>query len=172
MDELVGLTKNFRKVVITSRTQFFPNEEEIPGEIRVPKPGTDKPGFHRFRVMYVSPFDRKDIESFIAKKYRGRGPKTKEKRKKAQQIVERSPKLMVRPMLLSNIDDFIEDESKAYHHAYEIYEVLIEKWIEREGRRKPEAERENFYAKFGVFFSSVCTIYFSKVEARKSLGGR
>ena len=73
MDELVSLTKNFREVLITSRTQFFPNEEEIPGEIRVPKPGTDKPGFHRFRVMYLSPFDGADIASYLAKKYKAKG---------------------------------------------------------------------------------------------------
>ena len=169
MDELVGLTKNFREVVITSRTQFFPNEEEIPGEIRVPRPGTDNPGFHRFRVMYLSPFDRSDIERYLKKKYPGKGAKVKAKREKALQIVERSPRLMVRPMLLAHMDDFLEDNTKAYQYTHEIYEALIEKWIIREGRRKPKAEREGFMKDLRLFSKEFAWFIFKKWKKEKVL---
>ncbi|MCB0290740.1 MAG: formylglycine-generating enzyme family protein [Calditrichaeota bacterium] len=42
---------------------------------------------------------------------------------------------MVRPMLLSNIDYFVDDE-KVFHDTYQIYETLIDKWIEREARKR------------------------------------
>ena len=103
------------------------------------------------------------------KSTRLRGPKAKEKRKKAQQIVERSPRLMVRPMLLAHIDDFLGDESKAYHHAHEIYEVLIDKWIQREGARKPEGEREDFMQNLRSFSQEFALFIFQKWKRERVL---
>jgi len=141
LDEIVHLAKNFREVIITSRTQFFPNEEAIPGEIKVPKPDTDRPGFHRFKVMYLSPFDDKDIEEYLTKKF---SEEEETKRDRAREIVKRSPRLMVRPMLLANIDDLLKHPDRTYQHTHEIYEALVDSWIERESGSKPSEKREIF----------------------------
>lgn len=39
---------------------------------------------------------------------------------------------MVRPMLLSYLDDLLIDKKRKYKYAYEIYSELVSKWIERE----------------------------------------
>ena len=60
-------------------------------------------------------------------------------------IVNNSPKLMVRPMLLSYIDYLVEGQ-KVYENTYQIYEALIAKWIEREAdkRKHKTGDREKF----------------------------
>ena len=67
------------------------------------------------------------------------------KKEIAQNVVHNSPKLMVRPMLLSYIDYFVED-NRTFKNTYEIYDTLIEKWIDREAnKRKHETtQREQF----------------------------
>ena len=49
---------------------------------------------------------------------------------------------MFRPMLLSYIDDLI-DSNAQYEFTYEIYEVLIDKWIEREAKKPAILYRGN-----------------------------
>jgi len=57
---------------------------------------------------------------------------------------------MVRPMLLSHIKDLAE-ENRTYDDAYQIYEVLIEKWLKSLGVKSIHAESRqsslNFYLK-------------------------
>ncbi|MBD3342712.1 MAG: SUMF1/EgtB/PvdO family nonheme iron enzyme [Candidatus Lokiarchaeota archaeon] len=42
---------------------------------------------------------------------------------------------MSRPMLLSYLDDLVVDENIKYQFGYQIYEKLIEKWIDRESQK-------------------------------------
>ncbi|NUM44574.1 MAG: formylglycine-generating enzyme family protein [Anaerolineales bacterium] len=69
----------------------------------------------------------------------------RKKKQKAAAIVERSPKLMVRPMLLNYID-YLVDSEQTFKNTYQIYETLVEKWLDREAtKRKHRAEdREKF----------------------------
>ena len=144
MDFLVELCKEFRAVVISSRTQFFPDDDQVPGEINVQKFSPDAPGYHRFRVMYLSPFDKADINAYLEKKFPGRSKINRKKRKTAIEIVENSPAIMVRPMLLARIDDFLKEEKNSYNLSAEIYAHMITSWISREGGRKPKGRREVF----------------------------
>lgn len=120
----------FREVVITCRTQFFPSEEEEPKETGVLRFGVDR-GEHVFRKLYISPFDDRDINLYLSKKFSIFQHKSK---KKAKQIVDQSPNLMVRPMLLSYIDDLLQSK-RHYEYTFMIYQELIEKWIVREANR-------------------------------------
>ncbi|MBN2093235.1 formylglycine-generating enzyme family protein [candidate division KSB1 bacterium] len=53
---------------------------------------------------------------------------------------------MSRPMLLSYLDDLVI-EGKDYKFSYQIYETLIEKWLERESEKwKKSEQREQFKA--------------------------
>jgi hypothetical protein len=139
--ELMDLIKEFREVVITCRTQFFPAEDEEPKETGVFKYGGEK-GEYIFRKLYISPFDNDDIKKYLKSKYYIFNIN---KRKKANKIVEMSPNLMVRPMLLSYIDDLLESESN-YDYTYQIYAELIKKWIERESKRV-SADRKTIFEK-------------------------
>lgn len=127
LGEILDKTWKFREVVITCRTQFFPSEVEEPSKTGYFRYGTDG-GEHFFRKAYVSVFDDKDINRYLRKRFKFWQWKD---RRKARRIVQKSPNLMVRPMLLSHIQDLVGEE-REYEYTYQIYEVLIQKWVERE----------------------------------------
>lgn len=130
-------SKDFKEVIITCRTQFFPSEVEEPKETGILK-FDDDGGEYTFRKLYISPFDDEDIKRYLRKKY---SFFKKKKQQKAEEIVKQSPNLMVRPMLLSYIDDLIES-GRTYERTYQIYKELIKKWIDREVNRRPKGKTE------------------------------
>jgi len=144
LDEIFDITKDFRNVIITSRTQYFPAQEESPYELKIPCFG--KVGFHKLSKLYLSPFDEKDIKKYLNKKFGIITFWNYKKKRKAKKITNSdSFKLMVRPMLLAYID-LLVDEDRNYISTFDIYDTLVKKWIEREGtKRKYDKEvREQF----------------------------
>ncbi len=142
MDEIMEAVEDFREVVITCRSQFFPGHEKDTYELPVRKYNDE--GFHILAKLYISCFDKKDIKKFLGKKYGVLRFWNLKKKRKAGEIVNNSPKLMVRPMLLSYID-LLVDKGKIYRNTFEIYERLIEQWLEREAiKRKYLKERPEF----------------------------
>ncbi|MCP4408689.1 MAG: leucine-rich repeat domain-containing protein, partial [Gammaproteobacteria bacterium] len=128
LEELIRKTRHFREIVITCRTQFFPSEEEEPKEeTGVMRYGTEG-GEHVFYKFYLSPFDEHDIRAYLRKRFPWY---QRAKRQRARQIVKFCPNLMVRPMLLSYIEDLLQSE-RAYTTAYQVYMELIDRWIVRE----------------------------------------
>ncbi len=106
--DLMELCKDFKKIIITCRTQFFPRGEEIPKETGILKLGPRSAGeksIYEFWKLYLSPFDDSDIKKYIHKRYPFW---MKGKRQKALTIAQKIPMLTVRPMLLSHIPDIIE----------------------------------------------------------------
>lgn len=143
MDEVIDAVSDFRDVVITSRTQYFPGQEKEDYELKIPR--FDEKGFHILAKKYLSPFDEKDIKNYLNKKFGRIKFWNRTKKQKAASIVQNSPDLMVRPMLLSYIELLVESE-REFNHAYEIYETLIEKWLDREAlkRKHKSKDREKF----------------------------
>lgn len=143
LDEIIESVKDFREVVITSRTQYFPGQEDKPYELKIPRYGRE--GFHTLAKLYLSPFDEKEIKRYLNKKYGVLKWWNRKKKRTAATVVKSSPKLMVRPMLLSYID-YLVDSQRKFTHTFQIYDTLIQKWIEREaGKRKHKSEdREKF----------------------------
>ena len=134
LDEIFEITKDFRTVVITSRTQYFPAQEENPYELKIRCFGKD--GFHKLSKLYLSPFDEKDIKKYLNKKFGILKFWNFKKKHRAKTITcGDSLKLMVRPMLLSYID-LLVDENKNYTSTFDIYDTLIKKWIDREGSKR------------------------------------
>jgi hypothetical protein len=165
INEIVQKTFRFRKVIITCRTQFFPSEEEEPKDTGIFKFGGDK-GFHIFRKLYISPFDEKDIKRYLKKKFSIFYFKNKQK---ALKIVKQSPNLMVRPMLLSYIDDLLESRQK-FESTCQVYKYLIDKWIEREAQRLPEKElKVNFKKELFKFSGEIALDIYRKRKNRNGL---
>ena len=129
LKRLVELTKEFRFVIITCRTQFFNNENLEPKATNIPRLGTKK-GYYNFEKLYLSPFTDKDVKKYINKKY-GLFNVFSSKKKKAQEIIRNSPYLMARPMLLDFIED-ITNSNKDFKYTFNVYESLIDSWLERE----------------------------------------
>ena len=139
--ELMHGCRKFKRVLITCRTQFFPSAEEIPRETGIARVGPRKAGEeakYEFWKLYLSPLDDEQVEAFLRKRYRWPFGK----RKQARELVKKIPLLSVRPMLLAYIPDLLESGAKI-EYAFQLYEVLVEKWLERESAWvKPEALRQ------------------------------
>jgi hypothetical protein len=83
---------------------------------------------YEFFRQYLAPFDDSQVEKFLHKRY----PVWQwHQRKKARDLVRKIPLLSARPMLLSYLPDLIDSEVQI-EHAFQLYEALIEKWLERE----------------------------------------
>lgn len=115
----------FGLVMITCRDQFFDNEKSIPTSTSWVSVTKDK-NLISYNKIYISPFSDEDIKKYLALKY-----KNKRKRKQASQIAEKCKDLMAIPLLLSYMDDLL-DGNFEFKTIYEIYRVLIDKWLQRE----------------------------------------
>jgi len=129
--ELMDKCSDFNKLLITCRTQFFTNDEEIPKESGIIKVGPRRIGEKRiyiFHKLYLCPLNDDQIIKYLKKYYRW----NTNKRKKAFNLVTQIPYLAVRPMLLTYIPDLVNIETDDIKYAYQIYEIMIQSWIERE----------------------------------------
>ena len=126
---------SFKAVIITCRTQFFDNEKEEPAKTTII--GDDSSDGHkyleRYDKQYISVFNDKEIRKYIKEKFPCRlNFNNRIKRKKAKEIVEKSKSLMVRPLLLSYIDDLLDEKDADLSKITNIYKILIDKWLDRE----------------------------------------
>ena len=150
MKEIIDKTLDFQTVIFTSHPQFFPSYPDIPQEIGLYKFDGDK-GEHWFYRVYISPFSKRESHKYLRRMF----PLYKWfKRYKARAIVAKSPVLMERPMLLANIHDLMEMRSNVwsmdlmevrrnYQFTFEIYEEMVEQWIQRE-RVRDKTELRKF----------------------------
>lgn len=115
----------FGLVMITCRDQFFDNEKSIPTSTNWVSVTKNK-NLICYNKIYISPFSDEDIKKYLALKYKNR-----KKRKHASLIAEKCKVLMARPLLLSYMDDLLDGNSE-FKTIYEIYRVLIDKWLQRE----------------------------------------
>lgn len=121
-------TELFYKVIMTCRTQFFPDRESEPKFTGKIKFGVGNKNVE-FIKYYITPFSDKDTKKYLKKKYKSFFKRRS--RIEAEKLIQRCPRLMMRPMLLNYIEYLINDDQN-YEYTYQIYEALIEKWIERE----------------------------------------
>jgi Leucine-rich repeat (LRR) protein len=159
LEEIIDTTKDFRFVILTCRTQFFNNESLEPNEINVPRLGTRK-GFYSFEKLYLSPFTDRDVKWFIFKKYGFLKYFSKEK-KKAYKIISKSPYLMARPMLLDFIQDIAKTEKK-FDYTFEIYEELINSWLNREVLNVPINKKYSYKNDLIKFSSELAKVIYDK----------
>jgi hypothetical protein len=129
MKQLLDVVSEFRVIVISCRTQFFPNQKEEPYETGYMTFGGD--GENKFEKSYVSVFDDMDIKKYLNKRYSLINRKS---RLRAEKIIKQCPNLMVRPMLLSHIEDLVNN-SKEWFYTYELYDTLIQQWLIRESHK-------------------------------------
>ena len=163
LEEIVELTENFFKILITSRTQFFPSKKDIPLETEI---RTDT-SFQNIRHKYISPFNNDDIENYINKRFRNNLFFWKKNQTgEASSIVEKAPSLMVRPMLLAYLDDLL---GKEYEYSFQIYEEMVNKWIEREAKRIHRSLRKTFMDNLYRFSIELAVYLYNDPENEESI---
>lgn len=164
MNELLAKIQNFREIVITCRTQFFPSEEEEPYKTGYYSFG--ETGRYNFQKLYLSVFDDDDVKSYLRKRF---SIFSLRKHHRAKKIVEKCRNLVVRPMLLSRINDLL-DSDRQFDYAFQIYEVLISKWIERESRKRGIEEKfgsGDRYQKILLSFSQALALDLYKNKTKR-----
>ena len=138
----------FRIVVITCRTQFFEKLEDEPNLLPSRDPATKKQ--IQFEKYYISPFQDEEIDRYIDKKYLLRFSA----KRKAKAIVNNCKQLMARPLLLSYLDDLLDAQiGNGKESIVQIYEILINKWLEREANfyATMDKEREKYIKNLRTF---------------------
>ncbi|MGB5685211.1 MAG: SUMF1/EgtB/PvdO family nonheme iron enzyme, partial [Candidatus Electrothrix sp.] len=137
--ELLQASEDFRRVIISSRTQFFPEME--PDKIGRPEIKVLS-GYH-CPVLYLSPFTDEQVQEFITRKLPLRwyhyccfqSGRIKKEREKASCLLEHMQDLRMRPMLLQHIDKLLAAECQQEWNAYTVYEALVDEWLDREVRK-------------------------------------
>lgn len=157
LEELLELIEDFRQVVITCRTQFFPTSRDEPTETGKFKFGPNA-GQHYFQKIYLSVFDEKDIKKYLKKRFHSFFSFRKSKFMKAYGVVLKCPNLMMRPMLLSRITDLMETDIEM-KYSFQIYETLIDQWLER------ESSKAGIQKKYGKEYKKLL-LNFSRALAR------
>ena len=138
--ELFASITDFRIVIITCRTQFFEKREEEPNILPVRDPATKEQ--KRFKKYYISPLQNNELERYLNKKFLLRFSA----KRKAKSILYNCKMIMARPLLLSYLDDLLNaDIDGSKESIVQIYDILIEKWLEREANFASTDEKRETY---------------------------
>lgn len=152
---LINKCRTFSKVIITSRTQFFPEESKEKFSEFIPL--NDKANSSlSVAKKYIAPFTDEEIQTYIRKKYSrkfniprilwvSKDQRTIKlvnevvylnmKRRMVESVCSKATNLVARPMLLDHID-LILDYKGSLNYECEIYQALIQSWINRESKKQ------------------------------------
>jgi hypothetical protein len=129
--ELIDLCRDFKRVLLTCRTQFLSRQQEgsdQTGILRIePRDGTIKKAYE-LRKLYLAPLNKTQINEFVYNRFRFWRPL---KRHYARSLVERLPFLSGHPAFLSYIPDLIKQDISV-DYSFQLYELLVNKWCERQ----------------------------------------
>ena len=123
--ELLKITQKYYKVVISCRTQFYNAVNEEPQIVELGRAVLVED--EMFIKHYICPFTEYEVFRYLLKHYKLKLWKIFY----GKQVIKKSSNIMARPLLLSYIDDIVV-EHEEYKYAYQIYNTLIGKWIDRE----------------------------------------
>ncbi|MDS4040247.1 MAG: SUMF1/EgtB/PvdO family nonheme iron enzyme [Candidatus Competibacter sp.] len=130
--ELLHETTHFRRVLISCRTQFFPETGADP----FGSPGRVTVGGFICPMLFLSLFDDRQVREYLGKRfpdpwhYELTGSKNK-LRRRAEQLLTSMRSLRFRPLLLAYIQDLL-DANRPQWDEYAIYDALTETWLLRE----------------------------------------
>jgi len=130
--ELLDATRDFYRVIITCRTQFFPEYEAD----TLKGPGFFRVGGYVCQLKYLSYFNDDQVLAFLNKRYASYLDIFRKNKQigRARGLIERMGALRCRPMLLAYIDDLMKSQICQQESVteYDIYTALVEQWLLRE----------------------------------------
>ena len=135
--EILRATQYFHKVIITCRTQFFPEVEEDSFK----RPGLVATGEFTCPAKYLSFFTDDKVTQYLDNRF----PKkmfgllsNRDKIQNARKVIDKMGSLKCRPMLLSYIEDLMKSTIGQGDSEFEVYEALVQSWLRREKSKSPE----------------------------------
>lgn len=168
MNEILENTWKFNTVVISCRTQFFPSQKEEPYETGYFSFGES--GEYKFQKIYLSTFGNSEINKYLNRLFPPYNFFKFRKLLRAKKIVKKCPNLMVRPMLLSHIEDIVASKEDFYH-TYQLYKILIDKWIQRESRKPGIKEKFGVKNYEQLLYNFSSELAYNLFKNRESRGG-
>ncbi|MFZ1640948.1 MAG: formylglycine-generating enzyme family protein [Candidatus Contendobacter sp.] len=130
--ELLQETTNFRRVLISCRTQFFPETGTDP----FGSPGRVTVGGFMCPMIFLSLFDDDQVREYLCKRFPdpwhyGLTGRRHKSWLRAEQLLKSMRSLRFRPLLLTYIDRLLEFNRPQWDE-YAIYDALTETWLLRE----------------------------------------
>lgn len=127
--QILKATRNFHRVIITCRTQFFPSTDEDPFE----RPGLITLGGFVCPMKYLSYFDDNKVSEYLKKRFPKKFFLFSQVKQiaKAKKTIAEMGHLRLRPMLLAHIESLMSQDCLP-NTEYKIYESLILSWLMRE----------------------------------------
>ncbi len=149
MVSLMVAASEFKRVIVTCRTQFFTRDEEIPkesGVVKVAPREAGDPGLYLLYKIYLAPFDAVQIRKWTRKRF---GAFRLLAQHRARVLIKRIPELAVRPFLLTTLPDLIKDRERV-ENIFELYGYMVKKWLAREERWIQPSILEEFSRRVAV----------------------
>jgi len=142
IENLSKTTQEYKKVILTSRTQFFRNEEEEKETLvqkKFPGRGPRSMTYPRFERTYVSLFDDKQIRRYLdlclgkkeAKKF------WNETVEKVFDVKDLARRPILIELIVNDLDAVQNIEGKVT--PGKVYRTITERWQEREEQRLPQS---------------------------------
>ena len=137
MERLEEVTRKFKYVIITCRTQFFAKESLELNESSLWINGSNKRALS-YEKIYLSPFTEQEISEYLDNKYRVGSLNYR----KALSISKKYRDLASRPLILSFMDDLLELEKLEDLNIVDIYSTIVNAWFQRECEIEPYDKTE------------------------------
>ena len=135
LTELLRATVNFQRVLITCRTQFFPETGTDP----FGSPGRVTLSGFVCPMLFLSLFNDRQVSDYLRKRFpdpwhHWLTERENTQRQRAEQLLKSMRSLRSRPLLLAHIDSLLEAKEQQWNE-YTTYEALIESWLLWEVRK-------------------------------------
>ena len=133
--DLLTASRNYRQVLITCRTQFFPKTGLNPFR----DPGLVTVEGHRCPLLFLSLFDDRQVDDYLHKRFpdpwdsifTGRANPL---RLKAKAMLLPMKSLRFRPLLLTHVDELLQAKEQL-NDVYQVFHALVRVWLGREIRK-------------------------------------
>jgi len=140
---LLDATTRFRRVILSCRTQFFPETGSDP----FGRPGRVEVGEYTCPMIFLSLFDDDQVAAYLRKRFPDRwyerlGFRDNPKRLQAVEVAGSMQSLRFRPLLLAHIRDILDAEEQDWN-AYSLYRALVDRWLGREERKLRELYKQH-----------------------------
>lgn len=130
---IMTAARDFRRVIITCRSQFFADEMSIPKETGIAyfgaRPGGER-GEYQFYKLYLLPFSATQVNRYVALHFPFFFIF---KKRRALSLINSIGDLGARPMLIEQIPELVK-QKKSYTEIFELYAFMVDRWLQRESR--------------------------------------
>ncbi|MCB2261392.1 MAG: formylglycine-generating enzyme family protein [Candidatus Thiosymbion ectosymbiont of Robbea hypermnestra] len=157
---LLDATRRFRRVIISCRTQFFPET----GSDAFGRPGRVEVGEYICPMVFLSLFDEEQVDTYLHKRFPDRTKGlpvhidtylhkhfhnqikwlpvwNNPERRRATVVVDSMRSLRFRLLLLAHIRDILDTGEQDWN-TYRLYRVLVNRWLVREERKLRDLHKQ------------------------------